>query len=159
MKNKKMTYVLLPLVMIVWGIVFFKIFSAIKPSSAAVSDMNIIKRGDDSSLFKVDTFSIVNNYRDPFNNKPSTTNKSGTSHNVPVKKKVVVTNTPLKWPEIVYNGIIKNKNSPQQLVMVKINGASNFMTKGENIAGVQLLKVYKDSIVICYSGEKRTVRK
>jgi len=155
-----MTYILLPVVIIIWGIVFYKIFIGIKSPNKAMGNVNTIIGGNDSSLFKVDTFSIINNYRDPFmNNQTNTTYKPGATHNLPIKKEAVVTSAPLKWPDIMYNGIIKSKKSPQQLVMVKINGASNFMTKGDNIAGIELLKVYKDSIVICYSGEKRTVKK
>jgi hypothetical protein len=161
MKNKKMTYLLLIVVLGIWGIIFYKIYMSIKSSDKlTVRDYSMLNKND-SNLYKIDTFSIVNNYRDPFITSKMATyeNKSKVGHHMVAQKPIVSQNAQIKWPTIAYNGMIKSKKSSQQLVLVKINGTSDFMTKGSSFSGVQLLRVYKDSIEVGYSGEKKSIRK
>jgi hypothetical protein len=77
----------------------------------------------------------------------------------PMINKSVPIAVDVKWPAIVYNGIIKNNKSSKKLALVKINGESNLMIRGGASSGVELLDVYNDSIKVNYKGELRVVKK
>src|SRR5436190_1487204 len=65
MKNKKIVYLLLVVVVLIWGIIFYRIFSAVGAPDNNTSNMNpTIEKSADKT--EVDTFNIDGNYRDPF---------------------------------------------------------------------------------------------
>ena len=70
MKNKKLKYILIPLVLVVWGVVLIRIFSYLRPS-----DSEIIlpqKQAVKSKQKKQDSFTLLLNYPDPFANQRTT---------------------------------------------------------------------------------------
>lgn len=157
MKNKKILYLLLPLVAIIWGIIFYRIFS-ITGSEPGLTVIGNILPGNTINTSVPDTFSIFANYRDPFLDKVVTHIKDTNSYKAktPKVEKIVV---PLQWPVLSYGGIIKNQKSGKQLVLVNINGQGNLMKEGEEVSGIQLLKAYKDSVEVSFQKAKRVVSK
>ena len=158
MKNKKVVYVLLPIVIIVWGIVFYRIFSVVNPSGAQFTPTSNLSNdlGVENSL--VDTFTIIANYRDPFLGKVISSEKhivGNASINIPTKPLVI----PKSWPAINYGGMIKIIKSSQQTALVYINGESKMMKMGDVETEVQLLKIYADSIEVMFQKGKRMVKK
>jgi len=160
MKNKKMLYILLPLVLFVWGLIFYKVYNSINSSNQIVSEPPATTNLNDSNLYKMDTFSIFNNYRDPYLTKAVSVVK-GNSHtiNKPIPDKSIQVHTEVKWPSIIYNGVIKSKKSLKKLVLLKINGESNFMSTGTSSMGVEILDIYNDSIKVNYKGEFKVIKK
>lgn len=76
MKKKKMMYILLPVVLGLWGVIFYKIFSSFggddyKPSHSMSS---IVK--NDTNTFIPDTFNLINDYIDPFLDRDLAAKKS-----------------------------------------------------------------------------------
>ncbi len=156
-----MLYILLPLVIIIWGIILYKFFTAVNTSHSATENLiNPVNRAD-TSLFKIDTFSISNNYRDPFSQNIVSSPKINKNRIVKtLPEKEVVTNVVVvKWPSIVYSGVIKSKKSLQMLALVKINGESNFITRNTTLMGIELLDVFNDSIRVDYMGQQKTIKK
>lgn len=161
MKNKKFLWVLLPVVLVVWGLIFFQIKKAVssggKPVPVVKAQERLIVENRDTI-----TYTLKLDYEDPFlKNKrivvhnPSPVNSKPT----PKKPKVVktVTKLPVKWPVIVYKGLINNKKGNKAIYMLEVDGASLFMTPGEVRDELKLLKVYRDSVRMEYKGdEKRT---
>ena len=165
MKNKKIAYLLLPLVIFIWGAIAYKIIRNYlgnnSPEILFNQNENIIQ-----SKNKIDTFSLLLNYPDPFlknqvasnyqpsNNNPqkTTTNKTTTANN---KKE----NNPVKWPTILYCGNIKNKNNNKICSIIKINGTENIMYVGEVCNEVRLVKVFKDSVIVNYKNQNKTIIK
>jgi hypothetical protein len=155
MKNKKMLYILIPATLVVWGLIIYKIMSgldkdenkAAKPQlSAAVTNETVS-----------DTFSINPTYRDPFLGK---TIKPVTVSTSPVKQVAVpVVRPQLQWPAIVYSGTIANKNLKKEMVLIQINGQEYMMRQGEKVNDVELFKIYKDSIEVHFSKEKKIIHK
>lgn len=163
MKNKKTVYFLLPVVTLIWGIVFYRIFSATHSSD----DNNMSKdiplpysRPDHSRL---DTFNIFANYRDPFVGRINSSYQEPTErveirkNEPPVKppEKIV---QPIKWPAIIYGGMIKNQKSNKQLVLVQINGQDKLMQEGNMVSGVELIRIFKDSIELAFEKEKKIIK-
>lgn len=165
MKNKKLLYILIPIVLLVWGVIIYRIFNVVNGSgSNEVRKSSFVENTVNENL--IDTFSIHPNYRDPFISKRAkkTTfeNKITSTVTKPdLIKKVANVVVPLsnKWPSIVYNGLIKNEKSNKQLALVQINGQSNILQLGNVAEGVELTKIFRDSIEVKFNLEKRFVRK
>ena len=107
----------------------------------------------------LDTFSLVENYADPFLKKLVVEKNADAPHKKIVIKKQEQPKGEVKWPMIIYEGEIKNQKSSKQLVMVKISGQDNLMKAGDAAEEVSLLSVYKDSIHVSYKNEKKTIKK
>lgn len=160
MKNKKLIYVLLPAVLVIWGIIFYRIFNA------AGGDDNIssfndpgIREAQVSSY--TDTFSIVADYRDPFMGKLAVENRPKTVVTVQPRITEPKPQSPVKiaWPSIGYSGMIKNQKSALQLALLQVDGKSHTLKAGQSVEGVQLVKIFRDSVEVIFQNEKRTIRK
>ncbi len=158
MKNKKVVYLLLVVVVLIWGIIFYRIFSTVGASDNNTNSLNNHAKSEVDKNAN-DTFNIDGNYRDPF------------LGNMQVDKPVILSTAPkqvvkeekvvqkLAWPSIEYGGMIKNQKSNKQLVLVQINGQNNLMKTGDIVAGVQLMKIYKDSLEVSFQKEKKWIKK
>jgi hypothetical protein len=161
MKNKKMLYVLIPAVLLVWGMIIYKIVSPVSGGDNITGLQNNQFALSSTTEILNDTFSINPNYRDPFLGK--TTKKSNPSENKesnadidPIKKN---TATSTKWPSLIYGGMIKNQKSNKQLVLIQINGQSSSIKLGEVINGIELIKIFRDSIEVRFGKENKFVGK
>ena len=115
MKNKKMLYILIPIVLLVWGVIIYKIAA---PGSVGdnITGLQNNQFATTSTIENLnDTFSIHPNYRDPFLGKEA--KKSILSENK-VSNVVAVSNviektvrSSISWPSIVYEGLIKNQKN------------------------------------------------
>ena len=164
MKNKKLMYILLPLVIIIWGAIVYKIIS----NYTGGNDTGIVLSDEKTKVLPVniaDTFSLILNYPDPFlkgeaqvynytktilpqaNYNKTTVNTAKTKENVQVN-----------WPVIVYGGIIKNKGNNKTCSIIKINGVEYLMNVGGTYKDVTLIKVYKDSAIVQYKNIKKTIK-
>lgn len=162
MKNKKLLYVLIPAVLLLWGVIIYKIFNVVNGSkSEEVYKSSFIENSDDENL--IDTFSIHPNYRDPFLGKivkkssPSENKVPNINPNPIAQKKATPTST--VWPTLVYSGLIKNQKSNKTLALVQINGQAHIMKIADIEAEVELTKIFRDSIEVKFQKEKRFVRK
>jgi hypothetical protein len=166
MKNKKLIYILLPLVIIVWGAIVYKIMANYLEDDS----FDIISEKDDATSLKinnVDTFSLLLNYSDPFLKEgvlATTTQATDYSQTIPVKQsttsiKEKKDNTPVTWPVVVYCGLIKNKESNKSCSIFKICGTEHIMNAGDTYSDVTLLLVYKDSAIVQYKNIKKTIFK
>ena len=161
MKNKKALYVLLPTVISIWGYLFYKIFSTLNQDEpvANYSASGAAISLNENSPFN--TFNLLANYRDPFLGKMVLDNKRAVQSNNPapanpaIKKPVQQT----QWPQISYTGMIKNQQSKKQLAMVQINGKDYSLKIGEETDGIELKKIFKDSIEVSKGKEKKIIRK
>ena len=157
MKNKKVIYLLLGVVLLVWGLIFYRLFSGMGPSENRTSSSTGIYK-DSTEKNVADTFSIVGHYRDPFlgtmaSDKPEI--KPG-PHVALVAK---VLPPPLAWPVTGYGGMIKNQKSNKQLVLIQINSQNHLMKTGDAMEGIQLLKITKDSVELSFQKGKKWVKK
>lgn len=148
MKNKKSIYILLPIVLLIWGGVMYQFFSfsdtneieTIAANELILKPLKIIKR---------DTFSIDANYRDPFLGKMYTPKKQVLT---PKIKKEPTIEEPLIWPTITYKGIVSDTKDKTTIFMVLIAGQTFLMKKGEVQNEVFLKEGDKESIYLKYKG-------
>jgi type II secretory pathway component PulC len=157
MKNKKLLYILIPGTLLIWGMIIYKIFNTVHAEENTVAQHAELITTDDE--IKSDTFSIHPVYRDPFLRKKNKINNPGSGQAATKITKPKIVPVVIAWPKIIYSGIIKNQKSNKQLALIEINGQSNMMKVGEEVYGVQLLKVFKDSIEVGFLKEKKFVSK
>lgn len=160
-KNKTSMYVLVPIVIGIWGYIGWKIYDGLKGKDA----VNIPALGSAAPATKEnvpDTFQLVANYRDPFLGKaevPHVANTGGTS----VKKQDKTPQKPAApvaagWPAVTYGGMIQKKQGPP-FALVTVAGQSHLVKAGEKAGDVVVLSVSRDSIQVGWGKERRYFRK
>ncbi|MNK95318.1 hypothetical protein D3C87_1155500 [compost metagenome] len=152
MKNKKNIYILLPLVLLVWGAVLYQVFSftksdeepAVNNSEFTIKPLKINKR---------ESFAINVNYRDPFLGKmyaPQTASntkaKSSKTVKEPKPKETLV------WPTILYKGMISDSKEKNKIFMIIIDNKNYYMKIGDTENEIFLKSGDKESIYVKYKG-------
>lgn len=153
---------MLPIIILVWGIVFYQLYGYFFASSkyAQAEVMQKIKMED----IKQDTFSIVADYRDPFlgdkikeHDNNASNNTSSNSPKKVVEKKEMVADKP--WPKVVYNGMIKNNNSNKKVGIITVNSKEYLAKVGEQFQEVTILEITKELIKVRFQKETKTINK
>lgn len=152
MKNKKNIYILLPLVLFVWGAVLYQVFSFTKSDEIPVinnSEFTI----KPLKINKRESFAININYRDPFLGKTYTPQ---TASSTKLKSsKIVKESKPketLVWPTILYKGMISDSKEKNKIFMIIIDNKNYYMKIGDTENEIFLKSGDKESIYVKYKG-------
>jgi type II secretory pathway component PulC len=158
MKNRKLMYVLVPLVVAIWGTIVFRIFSGMKGENRDIPAAGppVLLPGEKEK----EDYQLIADYPDPFLN----------SHVMPGETDVVQSpprplpepppvKPPLTWPSLKYGGIIKNIKVNKEFALIQMSGKEYLARQGEMIGELQLLRIYKDSVLVSFQNEKRTIKK
>ncbi len=158
-------YVLLPVVLAIWGTIGWKIYVGLKDQDEHTGATQIEKP---IAIDQVDAarLPIVANYRDPFLDGAVTHANTGQT-GMPKPKAVVApvvtvkapVETPLHWPEISYSGLIKRNGEEKVVGFLNVDGQSHFVKPGDKAGAVTVLKLWKDSIQLSWNKQVRVVRK
>ncbi|MCF8457036.1 MAG: hypothetical protein K9H62_13990 [Bacteroidales bacterium] len=164
MKNKKSIYILLPIVVIVWGLVFYQIYNFLNRDSEDKGfDMPVFNTQQQEKLIN-DTFNLILDYPDPFikrqdlpssvsiEQKENKANRSGSkklNRKLPEKKEL----------EIAYKGFIRSKENNSRLEILVIDGKPYFAKKQIEDFGIKIESVWNDSIQISFDNKKRILKK
>lgn len=152
MKNKKNIYILLPLVLFVWGAVLFQVFSFTN-SNEIIPANNPEFNFKPLKVNKRESFAINVNYRDPFLGKmynPETVSSAKTTKTKTVK--VIKQPEPLVWPNIVYKGLITDTKGKSKIFMLIIEGKNYYMKIGDTENEIFLKDGDKESVYVKYKG-------
>ncbi|WP_121810185.1 hypothetical protein [Mucilaginibacter kameinonensis] len=155
MKNKKSTYLLGAAVLIVWGLILFRVFGALgdqAPEETAISGPTRKETYNDYAI-PADTTHLQLNYRDPFGvarAKDTSTRKPAVAA---AQSAVRMPRPVMNWDFIRYVGYIRNPDSKKLVAMVHLNGTELMMNEGELNGNLKLIKNYQDSIKISYQGK------
>jgi hypothetical protein len=157
-KKKQFTYLLLACVVLLWGLILFKVYAAVSDEEIAIEPIktqksnyfNLVNHENDSIVMEL-------NYRDPFmesNNEPVVDVQTTIVIPQPattIKKKVI------NWAEITYKGYITNPASKKKIAIVFINGKETMLTEGQTVNGLKLLRYLGDSIKVNYQNETKFI--
>lgn len=159
MRNKRLLYILLPAVVILWSIIAYKVIQHTNgPNEVAVLPdpykNDLLERKDTG-------FTLLADYEDPFLKgyrifRPAVQAVSETrpgSAGTPVNQSKPV----IKWPDIQYGGLIINRDNASELYLLRINNVNNLMRPGDQLQNIQLVQVFRDSVVVRSEGEYKTV--
>jgi len=164
MKNKKLTYVLLPLVILLWGLIFYRIYDRVHRDGVPekINSLPVFQQGKDTATHQ---FTIQANYRDPFivRHTEKNTIKQPEQPEITNRKVSLLRNQrpiqQVRWPEITFGGLILNEGSDKKTALLSVNRQNFLLCQGEEREGIRLEKLYSDSINVAYQGEKKSILK
>ncbi|WP_407556479.1 hypothetical protein [Winogradskyella sp. 4-2091] len=154
MKNKTKTYILIAIVIAVWGTIGYKILNGVSPNLAEITQDEFDVSFNPKTNIEIDTFSIENIERDPFlgilRNKK---NKTST------KLARLIKNEKDNSPLIVYSGLIRKQNSSGLVFIVNVNKNQYLLKKGQSADSVKLIKGNEKEITIRYRSKNKTIKR
>lgn len=160
MKNKKMIYILGLLVLVVWGMILYRIFAAVNHNddSGIISVNQVVnKEPYDDYASKKDTSKLLLHYRDPFDLVKDTLPIVNVKPISSSLNNIKITKPAMNWNFIKYSGFIRNPNSKKLIAIMNINGKNAMLAEGESAEDVKLLKNLKDSVKITYKKQTRFI--
>lgn len=163
MKSKKTTYLLIALVIGIWGYVGYSLF---KPEEEFIIEEVSDYKTIESEIKLADSIQLDLSYKDPFlertiltigQNKSGLQNKARKNYNrtVQPKKQSKPKNEEfINWPNIKYAGTIN-----ESLALVKFNGKKTFIKQNDVFNGFKTISFNSDSLVIMYKNKTRSYSK
>lgn len=158
MKNKAVTYGLIVVVALVWGLIFYRIFNAVGEDEGTIIGNGGSAMKEKKTVLQ-DSFELLLDYRDPFlggRSNPSTHAKKSFS-----TKKMAKSTLPevVDWSTIAYLGVIRNKQMAKEIGLLTINGHEVMASANQQVGVVRVLKIYPDSVRIVYNRIAKTIHK
>ena len=134
--------VIVALLVVVWGTIFYKIFFGNKATDFIVNTAQSVPKQDVVAL-ENKTYQLKNNYKDPFLGNYKRKIVTGTSKKEKKKKP-----KPKLQPKnnIEYKGIVNDNNTATAYIIY--NGKSFLMHRGDSIGNYILQGIYQDSIFV-----------
>lgn len=151
MKNKTKTYILLTLVLGIWGVIGYRILSVANPTLPDIAQQNGDVNFKPKTRIENDTFSIKTVNRDPFLGTLLIKKKSKPRRTKPKE--------PFIWKPVIYHGIISNQNSKTKVYIVSIDNQQHLMKLGQVVNEVKLIRGNKNSIIVSYKGDRKPFQK
>ncbi len=152
MGNKRNTYVLLIVVLAIWGIIGYRVLKTLNPSQeeSAVTEKGVSFHPE--KLKKQESFTIAVQERDPF---------LGTMTR-PQKKKAAKPAVREEMPPemevpVYYFGMVKDGKSREKIYFVQIDGMQQLMRIHDEVKGVKLLKGSEQEITVLYNGKRKVI--
>ncbi len=147
MKRNNIKYLLLFLVICIWGGVIYKFFEY----RGGDNEISLNEKKVDFKLASnlSDTFSLLLNYDDPFKySRMQVVTKKDLGSRITIEKKVKVEVNDVKliWPNIKYSGVVFNERMSRNSVLLMINGKMYIVQNGDEILGVKIISIKRDSI-------------
>lgn len=160
MKNKKLTYTLLLLVLCVWGIIIFQIIDR-KPAS--LPDVSIQKNSGKSFTSEIMDYKYDNAIVDPFFRNVIRTNgevqkKSTSRINKPeIEPKIPVAE--VEFPRIEFSGLINNPSNNKKIAIISIDDVKHVLREGSTIGDYVFDNFQKDSIKVSSKNKSLFIKK
>lgn len=154
MKNKKSIYILLPLVLLIWGAIIYQFFNYTNPESERVTPQESLVRP--LVIKQKESIRIKINPRDPFSGKmiDDGVNKAHVKRNT---NNAHIIKEELVWPRVNYKGIVSDNKDKIKVYMVIINGKTYLMKKGDLEEGILLKDGDRDNVSLKYKGDNKVV--
>jgi hypothetical protein len=152
MKNKG-TYILLALVVAIWAVVGYRLVKYLKQDKIELPEEKAETFSLQTQNFIQDSFSITNNYRDPFLGSKVVVQRHISVSPKPAPKQVISKN--IKWPAISFKGLVKNNSSQVTYALITIDGRLKNVQEKEEISAIKILNIQRDSIGVAFNNETK----
>ncbi|HVD97198.1 MAG TPA: hypothetical protein VNB90_03265 [Cytophagaceae bacterium] len=167
MKSKTTTYILMSGVLLIWGLVFYRVFAGLDSNNDDVVVMAQKLPAKSIEQKEEPTVLVLGNYRDPFLGAAS--NAFNVNENV-IAKKTVSSKTkltikkeeataPIDWSFINYIGIVYNKQTDKKVGVIRLWDKEYMVSEKDIINNVTILHKEKDSMQVEYNGNKQWIRR
>ncbi|WP_136464887.1 hypothetical protein [Flagellimonas onchidii] len=163
MKKKTINIVLGLGLLIIWGFVTKRALFYFGNTDEDKAVLHPIAINDPLPKFKKDTFELAVLDRDPFldvmaNRKttiPKTLPKTSKKNIAPVRRK----ESNVNWPKLQYFGYLKGDSQSGKLAIIKIDNKLHRVREKKSVEDVQVLKIYKDSVLLKRNGMIKILEK
>lgn len=172
MKNKKLLYILVPVNILVWGLIGYRIYVYTNESPEYT-----FEEGTTDSLsvqtLVTDSFTLLCDYSDPFLGRTGSffSDFFESSYEEMETDFIESENNPrnnssndnkaqtLKWPSLQYGGLVENARSEKKVGIMQINGSKYLVEEKQVYNNVLIRTLFKDSVQLVYSGNPKTIIK
>jgi hypothetical protein len=145
MKNKWFTYLLIVLVLLVWGLIIKRIISPAE-TTFILQTSNTLQK---DTLITPSKYTLLLNYQESFLHTEYKPIKNRAKH-INIKKSVIA-----EVPNVKYKGLIRNKKNPQNtIVLLDIENKESYMKLNQVVLGIKLLKFEEGKVLISKAGVK-----
>ena len=175
MKNKRLSYVLLPLVLLVWGLIAQRIWFATTEAEPEEDSARVLPaagqtpapRGPPPLLsYVAPVRPLVGMGRSPAPlggavmreavvSSPVSIVSAATSLNLPLAPPAAPA-PPVVWPQVKYLGLIVNSGANNQVVLLAIDNQELLVKAGQSSHGVRLISAFRDSVQLSFSKQKKS---
>ena len=158
MKQKKTTYLLGVAVLIIWGIIVFRVINASEDGAVFISSTKSTSNPAlNDYAVKIDTAKLELNYRDPFKTSqlPDTLR-----NNAPIRPTITMAlkkKVEIDWSFIRYSGYVANLGQRKVFSLIIVRGKSFMLAEGERFEDIKLIKNMRDSIKISFNHQTKTI--
>lgn len=161
MKGKTSNYLLLALVLVIWGMVIYRVVQALSEPDIPMPTVRGTKKRPKEKVGSHWPDTLVLAYRDPFFGGIISDGQTGSDSmavGTAVPRPAPVPQEP-PWPEVEYLGTISNRQERKEVVLLKLGGRSRMMRPGDEILGVSYLKKTKNGVQLQYLGQRKEIGK
>lgn len=150
MTKQQKTYGLLIVVLVIWGMIGYQIYTRLNPSAPEIEMSQIQTRFQKQEAVEQSFYKLNDEYRDPF--------LGGFPKKKTVRKKTVFSKkSTTPFPNVQYNGIIEGNRSKSYILTV--NGKQEIVKKGQVFQGVKLLRASRTEVQVKFEGEIKKIVK
>ena len=153
LKSKKIIYLLIMLVAVIWGLIFYKIYSNFGGKKQAEKNFTpsvaIVENVQVDSIF-----TLLLDYPDPFLKGAEQSSESS------ILAAVKITNSPpvVNWPSIEYRGLLTRSGKNESTGLLKVQNSNLLVKEGKVYSTVRIRTITRDSIFLEYHNESRWLR-
>lgn len=152
MNKKTKTYLLITVVLGIWGTIGYQVYSKLSPDDLPVVATNSTISFSPKQEITKDTFSISTTHRDPFLGKPYQTKKVSSGKRTTSNNKDTIV-----FPQIIYKGVISKQQSSSDIYIIEIHGTQQLFKVGKQYNDVKLIKGDKKSVLVSFKGKRKTI--
>lgn len=157
MNKKRLNIILIPLAVGLWIFIVLRIMTYIRPQQEAEDSMEVYNPAAELIL-PSDTLRLMLDYPDPFSRNPAR-NIDEDSNSFPATSQFFDRYPDAPLPDIVFDGMIEADDRAQTVALLKINGKAVLVSKGDTVAGMNVISFCKDSIRVRFSRREYTIKR
>lgn len=149
--NKTKTYLLLVVVLAIWGTIGYKIINGINSNTPELKVQEFNVSFNPKINPKIDTFSIQKTNKDPFLGTLTSKLIKGKAKTISKDKKTEY------YPVVSFSGVVKKQNTSDQIFVVSINNQQYLLKKGQKADSVTLINGNIKAIIVKYKNKSQSI--
>ena len=160
MKNDKLIYVLLPAVAIIWLIIGYQFYQAVKPEEDNSMGRAMITAPTEEAV--AETYELQLNYPDPFLKKQSSVAITVPIQQSPLTRQsagLTTSSTSVRWEAITYHGMIENNQTTDRVGILAQDGVRKLVKEGSHIGTFTVERILRDSVRVRTKQESKYIVK
>lgn len=154
--KKKLTFPLVALVLLLWGAIFYRIFSGLGEEGGSVPLAAVI-RPKEPIAERIKDDSLLLDYRDPFLERADEGPAPEGDTLLMAGYEYVEEIPYIDWSQVLYFGSVNNSSGRKAVALVNINGKEYMLKAGETVDGYTLVGRVGNSIAVSYQGQVATI--